>query len=274
MRIRTIKPSFFKDDGLADLQPIVRLLFVGLWCMADSYGRLRDRPRVIRVEVLPFDDCNCDDLLAELHNAGYIIRYVAAGVRCIVIPGFREHQRITGKAAYASSKYPDPPLPETPGKQQGNSGETVSVHPGSRCEGAETETETETETEADGETVFELATEEAFLADYTELLSCRRWTPCNRLNRIQRSKFLAATSGLHSAVQDRSRGDLRRACDRLASKCTWLHDGTHGVEWIFGECGNTISRILAGEFDDRAKTGGQGGISAAECAELAEDAAA
>lgn len=37
-RARNIKPSFFKNEDLADLNPFDRLLFIGLWCLADREG--------------------------------------------------------------------------------------------------------------------------------------------------------------------------------------------------------------------------------------------
>ena len=70
MRIRTIKPDFFKHDKVSDLKPLARLLFISLWCLADRRGRLEDRPKRIKVECLPYDDCDVDALLWELHSAG------------------------------------------------------------------------------------------------------------------------------------------------------------------------------------------------------------
>ena len=34
-RTRSIKPSFFKNEYLAECEPMARLLFVGLWTLAD-----------------------------------------------------------------------------------------------------------------------------------------------------------------------------------------------------------------------------------------------
>ena len=85
MRMRRITPEFFIDDTLADMQPLGRLLFVGLWCLADREGRLVDRPRRIKVQVLPYDDCDVDALLAELEQGGFIQRYEVAGNRYVQI---------------------------------------------------------------------------------------------------------------------------------------------------------------------------------------------
>lgn len=92
-RIRTIKPEFFTNEQLADLEPLARLLFVGLWTMADREGRLEDRPRRIKAEVLPHDNADIDTMLASLASAGLIVRYDSNGLKCIEIITFGEHQR-------------------------------------------------------------------------------------------------------------------------------------------------------------------------------------
>ena len=65
-RSRNIKPGFFLNDELAECDPLARLLFAGLWCIADREGRLEDRPKRIKAEVLPYDDCDVDELLNQL----------------------------------------------------------------------------------------------------------------------------------------------------------------------------------------------------------------
>lgn len=93
MRARSIKPGFFSNEQLAELPFEARLLFIGLWCMADREGRLEDRPKRIKIEVFPADDLDIDALLASLEEQGLIARYEAEGIRCIEIPKFLEHQR-------------------------------------------------------------------------------------------------------------------------------------------------------------------------------------
>jgi|LGVF01.2.fsa_nt_gb hypothetical protein len=94
MRARNIKPSFFKNEDLGELDPFARLLFVGLWCMADREGRLEDRPKRIKIEVLPYDSSNVEKLLEQLHALGFINRYVddSTGKAYIEVPNFSKHQ--------------------------------------------------------------------------------------------------------------------------------------------------------------------------------------
>lgn len=107
MRIRTIKPDFFKHDKISELKPLARLLFIALWCLADRRGRLEDRPKRIKVECLPYDECDVDGLLWELHSAGFLDRYEIDGVQLIEISSFEKHQRISGKEAESESDYPE-----------------------------------------------------------------------------------------------------------------------------------------------------------------------
>lgn len=136
-RIRTVKPEFFKDDELAELGPYAMLLFEGLWCLADCDGRLEDRPRRIKVEILPYFDIDVEDLLRQLHETGFIVRYEAGGDSLIWIPKFREHQRITGKEAESTSKYPPVPRIE-PEETTGNEGEDAGKQRGNNMETTET----------------------------------------------------------------------------------------------------------------------------------------
>jgi hypothetical protein len=115
MRARNIKPSFFKNDLLAECHPLARILFVGLWCLADREGKLEDRPRRIKVEILPYDDCTilAPDrhrastvqepekhnestglafLLDQLENKGFILRYSVNGAKYIKVINFLKHQ--------------------------------------------------------------------------------------------------------------------------------------------------------------------------------------
>ena len=91
-RSRNIKPGFFLNDKLADVEPLGRILFAGLWCIADRKGRLKDRPRRIKAEVLPYDNCDLDDLLNQLVKHGFIIRYEVDGEAYIQVTNFMKHQ--------------------------------------------------------------------------------------------------------------------------------------------------------------------------------------
>jgi hypothetical protein len=91
-RIRTIKPDFFIDDDIAALHPLTRILFIGLWCLADKGGRLEDKPNRIKIQLLPYDKHDINAALNDLVNTGLIIRYEAEGQKIIQIRSFDKHQ--------------------------------------------------------------------------------------------------------------------------------------------------------------------------------------
>jgi len=109
-RIRSVKPEFFLDEEVAELSMAARLLFVGLWTLADRDGRLKDRPKRIKVQVLPYDDVEIDDLLDELASAEFIYRYTIGEDKYIQIRSFAKHQRPHPKES--SNELPGPDHPE------------------------------------------------------------------------------------------------------------------------------------------------------------------
>lgn len=94
MRTRYLKPGFFENEDLASLPATTRLLFAGLWLMADRDGRLRDRPARIKGELFSYENVNVERGLSQLATAGFIKRYEDGdGNKIIWIPKWKAHQR-------------------------------------------------------------------------------------------------------------------------------------------------------------------------------------
>jgi hypothetical protein len=91
-RARLLKPTFFTDEAVASCSPLARILFSGLWCLADKRGRLKDQPPVIGGAVLPFDSADIGALISELCGAGLVIRYQAKGSKYLQVKNFEKHQ--------------------------------------------------------------------------------------------------------------------------------------------------------------------------------------
>lgn len=106
-RSRNIKPGFFTNDNLADIEPIGRLLFIGLWTICDREGRIEDRHRRIKAEVLPYDNCDVDALLQDLAKHGFILRYVVGGEKYIQVLNFTKHQNPHVKESASTIPAPD-----------------------------------------------------------------------------------------------------------------------------------------------------------------------
>lgn len=106
-RSRNIKPGFFTNDELAECSPYARLLFAGLWTIADREGRGEDRPKKIKVLVLPFDIVDVDELMQALHDKGFIRRYEVDGDKYFQICNWAKHQNPHHKEI--ASVIPSPP---------------------------------------------------------------------------------------------------------------------------------------------------------------------
>lgn len=106
-RSRNIKPGFFTNEVLGELDPLARLLFAGLWCHADREGRLEDRLRRLKPQILPFDNCDIEELAQCLHHAKLVHRYVVDGKGYIQIIKFKDHQNPHIKEGPSTIPAPD-----------------------------------------------------------------------------------------------------------------------------------------------------------------------
>jgi len=125
MRARIIKPGFYANEQLAECSVLARLIFPGLWMLADRRGRLEDRPRRIKGTLLPYDDGDVDALLNELQRAGMLVRYTAGEQRLIQITAFEKHQ-------HCHVREPESDLPEQP-QTQPESEATPTPAPDEHC---------------------------------------------------------------------------------------------------------------------------------------------
>lgn len=117
-RARNIKPGFFKNDQLVELAFEYRLLFAGLWTLADREGYLEDRPKRIKMEVFPGDNVDIERGLEALAGCGLIQRYMVGESRYIHICKFLEHQNPHHKEAPSTIPKPE----ASPGRDQGKPG--------------------------------------------------------------------------------------------------------------------------------------------------------
>lgn len=110
-RARNIKPKFFTNSKLGRLSPFHRLLFAGLWTLADAKGRLKDDPDEIKIQTLPYDDLDIDQLLTDLaeHQECFISRYTVNGVAIIQVNNFEKHQNPHKSEREKGSEFPEKP---------------------------------------------------------------------------------------------------------------------------------------------------------------------
>ena len=106
-RARNIKPSFFTNDELSELEPLARILFIGMWTIADFKGCFEYKPKRLKVQILPYDDCNIEQLVSALDKSGFISIYSAQGQRYIKVINFSKHQNPHKNEREGGSAIPD-----------------------------------------------------------------------------------------------------------------------------------------------------------------------
>jgi hypothetical protein len=105
-RARNIKPGFFTNELLGTYDPIISLLFAGLWCLADKDGILEDRPLRIKAELFPYrEGLDVNGYLTVLERDAFLTRYKVVGVGYIQISNFTKHQ--TPHHTEKARGYPD-----------------------------------------------------------------------------------------------------------------------------------------------------------------------
>lgn len=133
-RIRSIKPEFFIDEDLQDLEAdhpgaYCMMVFAGLWGHCSKDGVFEYKPRTLKLHILPFLPFELVDTLSLLEDAGFIRRFSVDGKEYGYIPTFGKHQRISGKEAQDSPKYPVFQECFTE-KQEGSNGEAMGKQEG------------------------------------------------------------------------------------------------------------------------------------------------
>lgn len=106
-RARNIKPQFFTNDELSELPPLARLLFIGLWTIADFRGCFEYKPKRLKVQLLPYDDCDIEQLVSALEKSRFISIYSVQGQTFGKVLNFNKHQNPHKNEKEKGSDIPD-----------------------------------------------------------------------------------------------------------------------------------------------------------------------
>lgn len=98
-RIRTIKPEFWTDEKVVELDPWARLLFIGLWNFADDQGYIQYSPKRIKMQIFPGDTTDVVPLLASLLDAGLLAAFDSPIGRLLHIQSWSKHQKVSNAAS-------------------------------------------------------------------------------------------------------------------------------------------------------------------------------
>ena len=98
MRIRTIKPEFWESESVGRLSRDARLLFIGLWSIAEDSGVSRASLARIRAGLFPYDETlknsQIESWLNELEKESMIKRYCVGADHYLHVCNWQKHQKI------------------------------------------------------------------------------------------------------------------------------------------------------------------------------------
>jgi len=229
-RIRTVKPEFFKHSGLFDAEQEtglpLRLGFAGLWTCCDREGRFKWRPRELKLDVLPYDDCEFSRVLDALASRGFLVRYTNGTEVFGHIPSWKAHQFINNKEA--QSNLPNPidyqrvDASVTRGERVENMSETRGV-------------KERNEKEGEGEVIARPTTNHSEPLETSIDPHMMARGLCERLGLSmgmgQGSVYMAVCDV--GQIEARRGGDLMALCDRMAEAYeAWI--GTDDLEYRWG----------------------------------------
>ena len=106
-RARNIKPAFFQNEELAELKPIERLAFIAMWTVADFKGCIEYRAKRLKIQLLPYDNCDIETIVTNLEQSRFITTYSVQGQSYIKILNFEKHQNPHPNERKSGSDIPD-----------------------------------------------------------------------------------------------------------------------------------------------------------------------
>lgn len=91
---RLLKSEFFTDYDIAQLPPLYRLFFQGLWCHADRKGTVEYKPRELKVRILPYDEIDPFEAIEKLVASRFLIRYKAGSRTLLAVRSWDKNQAV------------------------------------------------------------------------------------------------------------------------------------------------------------------------------------
>jgi len=129
-KIRTVKPELFRHPGLYEAekkyQLPIKLAFIGLFTCCDREGRFKWEPRVLKLDVLPYDEIDFERILEALWHEGFIQKYTYQNKHYAYIPSWHNHQSINKHEPL--SKLPDPLKCELTVADLSNANQCTEMH--------------------------------------------------------------------------------------------------------------------------------------------------
>lgn len=102
---RILKSEFFTDYDVAQMPPLYRLFFQGLWCQADRRGSVEDKPQQLKTRIMPYDNVDPVAVIDDLVARGFVVRYRVNGKTYLSIRSWAKNQSVNKNEKH--SELPD-----------------------------------------------------------------------------------------------------------------------------------------------------------------------
>lgn len=116
-RIRNIKPDFWTDEKLVELETWERLLFIGLWNFADDEGYMPYSPKRIKMQVFPGDSLEVSRGIQSLISIGAVELFDSEFGQVLHVSKWSKHQKVSNPSQSKYSSIELTPAGEDPRKQ-------------------------------------------------------------------------------------------------------------------------------------------------------------
>jgi len=116
-RIRNIKPDFWTDEKLVELETWERLLFIGLWNFADDEGYMPYSPKRIKMQVFPGDSLEVSRGVQSLISIGAVELFDSEFGQVLHVSKWSKHQKVSNPSKSKYSSVDLTPLDGKPRKQ-------------------------------------------------------------------------------------------------------------------------------------------------------------
>lgn len=116
-RIRNIKPDFWTDEKLVELETWERLLFIGLWNFADDEGYMPYSPKRIKMQIFPGDSLEVSRGIQSLISIGAVELFDSEYGQVLHVSKWSKHQKVSNPSKSKYSSVELRPLDGKPRKQ-------------------------------------------------------------------------------------------------------------------------------------------------------------
>ncbi len=254
-RLRFIHPDIWTDPAVGSLSPTERLMFIGLFSIADDEGRLPGTPAYLRSNIFPYDDFTNEQVRIMRDNIAAacpnVLIYTDGKVEYIALIKWLKYQN----PRYAKpSKYPAPNCGDfAANSQQACNHLATSLQPNSNCLASmDSDSDSDSDSDLDSDSDSTSTPTPSSEVPYNEIVKAYN-DSCTLMPKVARITG-ARRRAMKARWKDYGKGELQPFTDlfRRASQSAFLNgENDRGwyadFEWLLNE--SNLTKVLEGKYD-------------------------